>query len=86
MAQGGHAIDVTEQVHPRYQRYLDDLADNLNIKLFSLDVMTTSPSADPEQYARVLEFNVKSAWLHHTFSDVRRHDIAKLILQDYFKL
>lgn len=86
MAQGGHAIDVTDQVHPKYQEYLDRLAETLGLRLFSLDVMATSPDADPDLHAHVLEFNAQPAWLHHTFSDVRQHDVPTLILKDYFNI
>ena len=86
MAQGGHAIDVTDRVHPKYGEYLDRLAKALNLRLFSLDVMATSPEADPDTHAHVLEFNAQPAWLHHTFSEVRTHDIPTLILKDYFDI
>jgi cyanophycin synthetase len=84
MAQGGHAIDVTDRVHPLYREYMNRLADALKLRLFSLDVMTPSPDADPGRYARALEFNTQPAWLHHTFSDRRQHDIPAMILKDLF--
>ncbi len=84
MAQGGHAIDVTDRVHPGYAEYLHRLAASLGIRFFSLDVMTPSPEADPDRYARVLELNAQSAWLHHTFSEGRQHDIARMLLEDCF--
>ncbi|RMG60717.1 MAG: hypothetical protein D6722_20560, partial [Bacteroidetes bacterium] len=86
MAQGGHALDVTERVHPRYQTYMDRLARALDLRLFSLDVMTPAPEADPDQAARVLEINAQPAWLHHTFSEGRQHDIPALILRDFFQM
>lgn len=86
MAQGGHAIDVTGRVHPTYQVYLDRLAKALDIRLFSLDVMAASPEADPKDHAHVLEFNAQPAWLHHTFSEGRQHNIPELILKDLFQI
>lgn len=84
MAQGAHAVDVTDQVHPTYKKYLAQLATALNIKFFALDVMTTDLGADPTQHAKVLEFNAQPAWMHHTFSEVKQHDIPRLLLEDYF--
>lgn len=86
MAQGGHAIDITDEVHPKYKQYLDRLAESLKIRLFSLDVMTTDHTADPDQTAHVLEFNAQPAWLHHTFSEGRTHDMPTLILKDLFHI
>lgn len=86
MAQGGHAIDVTDRVHPRYLVYLNRLSDLLKMRLFSLDVMAISPESDPESHAYALEFNAQPAWLHHTFSEGRQHDIPTLILKDLFEI
>lgn len=86
MAQGGHAIDVTPDVHPRYLEYLNRLSESLSMRILSLDVMTTSPAADPAEHACVLEFNAQPAWLHHTFSEGKRHDIPTMLLKDLFQI
>ncbi len=86
MAQGGHAIDISHKVHPRYLNYLDALANSLHIRVLSLDVLTDSPELDPAQHATALEFNARPAWLHHTFSEGKQHDIPTLILKDLFQI
>lgn len=84
MAQGGHAVDVTDRIHPTYLQYMDRLSKALKIRLVSLDVMTLSPEADPEQHAHILEFNAQPAWMHHTFSEGRQHDMPTIILKNLF--
>ena len=80
MAQGGIAIDVTEEIHPAYHQWVSGLVNFLGTPYFGLDIMTTDYSLDPFQYAKVLEINARAEWLHHTFSEVRTHDMAGMIL------
>ena len=84
MAQGGIAIDVTQEIHPAYHQWVSALADFLGTPYFGLDIMTTDYSLDPYQHAKVLEINARAEWLHHTFSEVRTHDMAGMILGAVF--
>ncbi len=84
MAQGGIATDVTDDIHPVYHQWVADLSNYLNTGYFGLDLMTTNYAGDPNQYAEILEINARADWLHHTFSERRTHDIARMILEEVF--
>ena len=86
MAQGAHAIDVTETIHAKYFDWVKTIAQSLDCPIFSLDAMTADHRLDPEQATLVLEINARPAWLHHTFSEGRRHKIPELILKSLFSL
>lgn len=84
MAQGATAVDVTGEIHPRYTEWINAIAAGLKLSIFSLDAITTNHRADPAAHAKVLEINAQPAWMHHTFSEKRRHDIPTLILKQLF--
>lgn len=84
MAQGGVAIDVTEEIHPVYHEWVKALSEYLETKYFGLDVMTTDFTKSPNEAAKVLEINARADWMHHTFSERRTHDMADIILKELF--
>lgn len=85
ISQGGQAVDITDQLHPVYARWVSAIAERLGISLFALDVIAREPGAAPDaQHTALLELNTWPMWLHHTFSEGRSHDIAGLILEDLF--
>ncbi len=86
VGQGGHVIDVTDELHPLYREWVSLIARQVGIRIFSLDVISEDPGADPRRASRVLELNGKAQWLHHTFSEGRTHDIPALVLRDLLSL
>lgn len=80
MGQGGLAIDVTDQLHPQYGTWASALSAAIGIETFAFDLMCTDASAHPVGHAWALELNPRSQWLHHTFSEVRQHDIPAMVL------
>jgi cyanophycin synthetase len=86
MAQGGVAIDVTDEIHPGFQDWITKLSEYLNSSYFGLDLMTTNHTKQPSQHSKVLEINARADWLHHTFSEHRTHDMADMILNAVFNL
>jgi len=84
MAQGGIATDVTDDIHPIYQKWVADLSNYLGTGYFGLDVITTDYTQSPKGKGYVIEINARADWLHHTFSDRKTHDVAGIILQQLF--
>ena len=84
MGQGGVATDVTDQLHPRYHDWVRRIVEFLNVGYFALDIIGESAAADPLNTAKALEINAKPEWMHHTFSEVRTHDIAEILLDVVF--
>lgn len=84
MAQGGIAIDVTPDIHSNFQQWVTALTNYLGMGYFGLDLITTDHTALPATHTKVLEINARADWLHHTFSEVRTHDMARLILKNLF--
>ena len=84
MAQGGIAIDVTDEIHPVYQDWVTALSNYLNTGYFGLDLMTINHQENPHGHSWVLEINARADWLHHTFSERRTHDMADIILKAIF--
>ena len=80
IAQGGVVTDVTDALHPDYRVWGASLSRCLQASYLGVDILTTEPTADPVRHARVLELNARAEWLHHTFSEVRTHDVPALIL------
>ncbi|MCB9676923.1 MAG: ATP-grasp domain-containing protein [Alphaproteobacteria bacterium] len=81
VGQGGRPVDVTDSVHPAYADWMERIAAGLGLSIFALDVICADPTAPPDASgARALEVNARPQWLHHTFSEGRRHDIAGAIL------
>ena len=52
--------------------------------LFALDVITPDYDHFDPDYSKALEINAQPVWLHHTFSEKRQHDLARLILKNLF--
>ena len=84
MSQGARAVDITDEIHSTYYQWVERISESLNLSLFSLDVITVDHRKDPSRHAKALEINAQPAWLHHTFSERRRHDIPTLILRHLF--
>ncbi len=86
MSLGATAIDVSDELHPGYGEWIGLIADRLGVRFFALDLMTKDHTADPPECAVVLEVNPRPQWLHHTFSERRRHDIPRMILSELFQI
>ncbi|MCP4442693.1 MAG: ATP-grasp domain-containing protein [Aureispira sp.] len=86
MSQGGIAIDITEELHPKYQEWVTLLAKELNASCFALDAITKDHTVYPEDTTWALEINPRPHWLHHTFSEVKQHPMAQMILKEVFGL
>lgn len=85
MGQGATSIDITDEIHPDYNQWIARITENLNLSIFALDVLTTDHTQAPNsKIAWALEINGEPYWYHHTFSERRTHNIAKLILEDVF--
>ena len=85
MSLGGIATDITEEIHPDYHTWIENIASETGSRIFALDVMTTDYTAKPSrENSRALEINVRPHWLHHTFSEVRTHDIPNMMLDELF--
>ena len=80
MSQGAVAVDVTSAQHVNYQKVIDRIVRHFNTGYFAVDFLASDPGLDPLQEAYVLEINARPEWMHHTFSEVRQHDMAKIIL------
>ncbi len=86
MAQGGHAIDVTDELAPGFSSWIQVIAKALNSSYFALDVMCNDHKILIDGSAKALEINIRAEWMHHTFSEVRTHDLAKTVVDTLFKL
>jgi D-alanine-D-alanine ligase-like ATP-grasp enzyme len=86
MGQGGHAIDVTEEIHPRYREWARRIVDFCDASYCALDFICEDPAKDPETSAIALEINSLAEWVHHTFSERRTHDLAGLVIDTTFGL
>ena len=87
MSQGATATDVTAQLHPDYYKWTEQVARLLNMDFFALDAICSLPAERPRadgSGAVCLEINARPGWLHHTFSEGRQHDIARMILENLF--
>lgn len=84
MSKGALAIDVTDRLHPSYAEWTQKLGDAFDINVYSVDMMCTDLSGPADAHGWVLEINAGPDWLHHTFSEVRRHDIPEQLLKFMF--
>lgn len=80
LSKGGRAIDVTDALHPSYAKLVETVANAFELEFFALDLIAPDIAA-PASEAAVIEVNAEPDWLHHTFSDGRRHDIAEQYLR-----
>ena len=86
MSQGARAVDVTHSFHPDYAKWAARVAEALETRFVSLDVITTDHTAPPAENAVALEINGESAWVHHTFSEGKQHPMAHMILKALFHM
>jgi len=84
MSQGGRAVDCTDGLHRGFQTWIDQIVGATGLRTFAFDALCTDPSGSPFKHTKALELNAKAQWMHHTFSDVKTHDIPSMILQDLF--
>ena len=84
IAQGGIPIDITDDLHPIYQKWVTALSNYLKTGYFGLDVIAKDYTKHPIGQAYVIEINARADWLHHTFSKHKTHDIAGIILSELF--
>lgn len=85
MGQGATSIDITDEIHPAYNEWIARITTHLNLSIFALDVLTFDHTQAPSpETAWALEINGEPYWYHHTFSERRTHNMAKLILEDVF--
>ena len=69
---------------PLFKDWVAAFCDYLKMDYFALDILTTDYTKNPLEYSYVLEINGRGDWLHHTFSEVKKHDIAGIILESLF--
>lgn len=86
IAQGGVPIDITDEIHPEYQRWATALVEDLGTGYMGLDFITTNYKETPYGNSWILEINARADWMHHTFSEVRTHDMAEIILEKLFNV
>jgi glutathione synthase/RimK-type ligase-like ATP-grasp enzyme len=75
MSAGGHAIDVTDEMSSEFAPWVVKMANELQTGYFALDLIGS---------AVALEINAKAEWMHHTFSEVKSHDLAKVVVDVLF--
>jgi cyanophycin synthetase len=64
---GGEAQDVTEKVHPDYEKLLGPAIRSLNLKICGVDVLATDISKAPKiSGAKIIEMNAAPGLLPHT--------------------
>ena len=80
IGQGGLPVDVTDALHPEYHAWCATIAEALGLDIFALDLIADNAHDSPmKTNAVILEINAQPQWLHHTFSEVRTHDIPALL-------
>ncbi len=82
IGQGGIAEDCTDRIDPRLQDWVTALSEALQTPYFAVDIITNDIS-DLTAYT-ALELNLQAEWMHHTFSQGRTHDLAKLVVDELF--
>jgi|GEM_PF-1886669 len=84
MAQGGHAIDVTNELAPGFSDWIKAISKAIQSSYFALDIMCNDHKILIDGSAKALELNIRAEWMHHTFSEVRTHDLARTIVNALF--
>ncbi len=84
IGQGGHAIDVSDEIHPHYRDWVARVVTFCDASYFALDVVCRDYTEDPETQAVALELNALAEWAHHTFSERRTHDLGRLVIDAAF--
>ena len=82
IGQGGIPVDVTDRLHPEYSKWVRKVAEFLNTTYFALDIIGNAPEVSPSHGSYAIEINSEPAWLHHTFSEVRTHNLAKVVVDE----
>lgn len=85
MSKGGLAIDITDELHEQYHNWIERISQGFHMSIYAVDIMSTDHTKDPNTHAKILELNCRPHWLQHTFSEVKQHDIASLILDELFR-
>jgi len=85
MSQGAVSTDITEEMHADYNLWIERISKEFNWSIYALDVLTKDYTTAPTQdSAWAIEINGQPYWYHHTFSERRTHNIAKMILEHVF--
>lgn len=80
IGQGGIPIDVTDRLHPVYHHWVELVGQRICSSYFALDIVAISPENSPEQGSYAIEINSEPSWYHHTFSEVRTHNLAPYVM------
>jgi cyanophycin synthetase len=83
MGRGARAIDCTDEIDPRITPWIEAICKKLNVSYFALDIICTD-RRDISTYM-ALELNTQAEWFHHTFSEVRQHNLEVQILDELEK-
>lgn len=86
MSQGAYAVDITESLHTEYFKIAERIANTFDMSIFAIDALSVDAAENPMTHAKIIEINARPHWLQHTFSEVKKHDIAKLIIESLFPL
>jgi len=82
MGQGARAFDVTDKIDPMVKKWVEVISTELQAPYFALDLISGDIS-NIETY-KALELNIRAEWMHHTFSEGRTHDLAKVVIDELF--
>lgn len=82
LSQGGKAIDVTDKVHPDYQKLIEKLARLIKLDMCGVDLLSDDISMPPAQgKTYFIEINVAPGFKGHYYPDQgQTHDVAAQIL------
>jgi cyanophycin synthetase len=96
IGQGGDPVDVTNKLHPDYQKLVKKVAQKLELQTFAIDCITSDegaslfppqPSIASEELhsssTRLLEINAPCMWAHHHFAEGQKRNVALAILDSY---
>ena len=78
--------DVTKEIHALYQTWVSQLSNYYQSSYFAIDIITDDVSNDPNKHANIIEINSKPIWVHHTFSELRQHNMAENILVELHRI
>ncbi|NVK66206.1 MAG: ATP-grasp domain-containing protein [Flavobacteriales bacterium] len=80
MGRGARAVDCTDEIDPKVAQWVEAICQKLNVSYFALDIICTNRN-DISTY-KALELNAQAEWFHHTFSEVRQHDLEVRIVDE----
>lgn len=80
MGRGARAVDCTDEIDPLISSWIEAICAKLDVSYFALDIICTD-RRDISTY-RALELNAQAEWFHHTFSEVRQHNLEVIILDE----